>query len=67
MMSMVMRLCSIERSSNDPRIADSSSTGNALSTDSVLLTLDKQMENVFILTSIASRVQSGRECLVVVY
>jgi hypothetical protein len=62
----LLRLASTEQSSADSGIAHNSSIGNALSTHCILLTLNKQVEDVFILAGVASRVQSGCECLLVV-
>jgi hypothetical protein len=67
MIPMFLRLTSIEQSSAYSGIGNSSSTGNGLSTHSVLLALNKQVEDVFVLAGIASRVQSSCECLIVVY
>jgi hypothetical protein len=67
MVPIFLRLTSIKQSSAYSGIGNSSSTGNGLSTHSVLLALNKQVENVFILAGIASRVQSSCERLIVVY
>jgi hypothetical protein len=63
---LILRLTSTEQASAYSGISNSSPTSGAWSTHCILLALDKQVEDVFILARVASCVQSGCECLIVV-